>query len=71
MVLYTLPESPSFSTTKQDFAQGPNPKYLLFFSSGTPPWCPHCVAAEPTVKQAFSEAGAPEGYLILTGDRPT
>ncbi|KAN0061794.1 hypothetical protein ACQY0O_005787 [Thecaphora frezii] len=46
--------------------------YLVFFSSGTPPWCPDCVDTQPTLQRVFVDNAATnsaQAYLILVGER--
>ncbi|PWO00717.1 hypothetical protein FA09DRAFT_327446 [Tilletiopsis washingtonensis] len=47
-----------------------NPHYLIFFSSGAPPWCPDCVAALPAIHAVFgkdSGAAGAEAELLTVG----
>lgn len=48
------------------------PHFLVFFSSGSPPWCPDCVDAQPAVEEVFVHQSITNGnqaYLILVGER--
>ncbi|TKY85882.1 hypothetical protein EX895_005423 [Sporisorium graminicola] len=57
------------SSTDVPPAQADKPQYLIFFSSGTPPWCPDCVDAQPAVQEVFA-AGNVDGHIVLVGEKP-
>ncbi|ETS64669.1 hypothetical protein PaG_00615 [Moesziomyces aphidis] len=46
---------------------GETPQYLIFFSSGNPPWCPDCVDAQPAINHVFGTSA--DAHLVLV-DRP-
>lgn len=46
---------------------GETPRYLIFFSSGNPPWCPDCVDAQPAINHVFGTSA--DAHLVLV-DRP-
>lgn len=58
-------------TTSNDVpsAQGDKPQFLIFFSSGNPPWCPDCVDAQPAVEKVFGGSGV-DGHIVLVGEKP-
>jgi hypothetical protein len=62
---------PLFTATPRMAARSPaNPHYLIFFSSGAPPWCPDCVAALPAIHAVFgkdSGAAGAEAELLTVG----
>ncbi|SJX62998.1 uncharacterized protein SRS1_13821 [Sporisorium reilianum f. sp. reilianum] len=57
------------SSTDVPPAQGDKPQYLIFFSSGSPPWCPDCVDAQPAVDKMFG-SGDVDGHIVLVGQKP-
>ncbi|KAJ9479016.1 DUF953 domain-containing protein [Pseudozyma hubeiensis] len=61
MTLTTSSDVPSPSSTN-------SPQYLIFFSSGTPPWCPDCVDAQPSVQKVFG-GDSIDGHIVLVGER--
>ncbi|KDN50867.1 thioredoxin-like protein [Tilletiaria anomala UBC 951] len=55
-----------------------DPKFLVFFASGQPSWCPDCRDSLPAVQNVFGtdpstvgKGGDVDGYMIFVGDRPT
>lgn len=45
------------------------PQFLIFFSSGSPPWCPDCVDAQPAVDKVFGGSDV-DGHIVLVGEKP-
>ncbi|PWZ02416.1 hypothetical protein BCV70DRAFT_198701 [Testicularia cyperi] len=43
---------------------------MVYFSSGSPPWCPDCVDALPHVKAVFEDDDSLEAHLVLVGEKP-
>lgn len=43
-------------------------KYLIFFSSGNPPWCPDCVDAQPAVEKVFGGSDV-DAHIVLVGEK--
>ncbi|GAK64304.1 uncharacterized protein PAN0_005d2516 [Moesziomyces antarcticus] len=62
MTLTSSTSIPSASLT------GSTPQYLIFFSSGNPPWCPDCVDAQPAINHVFGSSTA-DAHTVLV-DRP-
>ncbi|SOV03637.1 uncharacterized protein UDID_04411 [Ustilago sp. UG-2017a] len=46
----------------------PTASYLIFFSSGSPPWCPDCVDAQPAIDKVFGGQGV-DGHIVLVGEK--
>lgn len=47
-------------------------QYMVYFSSGSPPWCPDCVDALPHIRAVFEtnlETNGADAYLVLVGQR--
>ncbi|EPQ28613.1 uncharacterized protein PFL1_03916 [Pseudozyma flocculosa PF-1] len=62
---HTTPPSPTSAAASTH--------YLVFFSSGSPPWCPDCVDAQPAIQSVFVDEKATNGahaYMILVGEKP-
>lgn len=57
------------TSTSVPSPQGDSPQYLIFFSSGTPPWCPDCVDAQPAIQAVFGGAQA-DAHIVLVGEKP-
>ncbi|KAM0545978.1 hypothetical protein ACHAPJ_011090 [Fusarium lateritium] len=43
--------------------------YVVYFASGTPPWCPDSRAAHPVLKRVFGDASAPTAHIVRVGVR--
>ena len=57
-------------TTSNDVpAASTQPQFLIFFSSGNPPWCPDCVDAQPAVEKVFG-GSAVDAHIVLVGEKP-
>lgn len=63
MTLTTSNDVPAAST------QGSEPQFLVFFSSGNPPWCPDCVDAKPVIEKVFGGSTA-DAHIVLVGEKP-
>lgn len=50
-------------------ARASGTQYILFFASGTPPWCPDCRDALPVIESIFGSADAPKLQVIKVGLR--
>ncbi|SPO25726.1 uncharacterized protein UTRI_03091 [Ustilago trichophora] len=61
----TLTTSNNVPTTS---SQGGEPQFLIFFSSGNPPWCPDCVDAQPAIEKVFGGSTV-DGHIVLVGER--
>lgn len=64
----------TLTTTEQVSAagEGSKPQFLIFFSSGSPPWCPDCVDALPHIRNVFEtdpKTNGAEAHLVLVGQR--
>jgi thiol-disulfide isomerase/thioredoxin len=43
--------------------------FVLFFASGTPPWCPDCRDAQPHLESVFKADDAPVLHVVRVGER--
>ncbi|PWN91316.1 hypothetical protein FA10DRAFT_265180 [Acaromyces ingoldii] len=45
--------------------------YVVYFASGSPPWCPDCVDALAPLRAVFgaTEGAAPKAYVVRVGER--
>lgn len=60
----------SYSSDAPAASSSATPQYLIFFSSGSPPWCPDCVDAQPAVQKVFGADSGLDGHIVLVGERP-
>lgn len=58
------------STSVPEASQSGAPQFLIFFSSGNPPWCPDCVDAQPAVEKVFGGNSNVDGHIVLVGEKP-
>lgn len=66
MPLTTTEQVPTANDESSD------PQYLIFFSSGSPPWCPDCVDALPHIREVFEtdpKTNNIAAQLVLVGQR--